>query len=229
MAMGKLLILSRSGEPFRSREEAGRLLAKELMQYRGQHPVVLGIPRGGVVVADELAQVLEGELDIILAHKLRTPGESELALGAVSEGGQLFLNDDVVRDLGIDMPAIQQEKTRQLAEIRRRAKMFRSIRPRVPLDGRLVIVTDDGIATGATTQSAIWVVRLERPKKLVLAVPVASPESLDRLSSEVDELVCLRAPASFFAVGQFYLRFEPVTDEKVLEVLKKHAAEGAET
>jgi len=226
--MGKLLILSRSGEPFRSREEAGRLLAKELMQYRGQHPVVLGIPRGGVVVADELAQVLEGELDIILAHKLRTPGESELALGAVSEGGQLFLNDDVVRDLGIDMPAIQQEKTRQLAEIRRRAKMFRSIRPRVPLDGRLVIVTDDGIATGATTQSAIWVVRLERPKKLVLAVPVASPESLDRLSSEVDELVCLRAPASFFAVGQFYLRFEPVTDEKVLEVLKKYAAERAE-
>ena len=226
--MGKLLILSRSGEPFRSREEAGRLLARELTQYRGQHPVVLGIPRGGVVVADELAQALEGELDIILAHKLQTPGESELALGAVSEGGQLFLNDDVVRDLGIDMPAIQQEKNRQLAEIRRRTKMFRSVRPRVPLDGRIVIVTDDGIATGATTQSAIWVVRLEKPKKLVLAVPVASPDSLDRLVKDVDELVCLRAPASFFAVGQFYLRFEPVTDEKVLEVLKKYAIEGAQ-
>lgn len=226
--MGKLLIVSRSAEPFRSREEAGRLLARELAQYRGQNPVVLGVPRGGVVVADELAQALEGELDIILAHKLRTPGESELALGAVSEGGQLFINDDVVRDLGIDMPTIQQEKNRQLVEIRRRTKMFRSVHARVPLDGRVVIVTDDGIATGATTQAAIWVVRLEKPKRLVLAVPVASPDSLDRLANDVDELVCLRAPASFFAVGQFYLRFEQVTDEKVLEVLKKHANEGAE-
>lgn len=126
------------------------------------------------------------------------------------------------------MPTIQQEKNRQLVEIRRRTKMFRSVHARVPLDGRVVIVTDDGIATGATTQAAIWVVRLEKPKRLVLAVPVASPDSLDRLANDVDELVCLRAPASFFAVGQFYLRFEQVTDEKVLEVLKKHANEGAE-
>jgi len=224
--MGKVLIVSRSGEPFRSRQEAGRLLARELATYRGKSPVVLAIPRGGVVVGDELARGLEGELDIILAHKLRTPGESELALGAVSEGGQLFLNEGVVRDLGIEMPAIQQEKNRQLAEIRRRTKMFRAARPRVPLDGRAVIITDDGIATGATAQAAIWVAKLERPGKLVLAVPVASQDALSKLSEEVDELVCLRAPASFFAVGQFYLRFEAVTDEEVVETLKKYGGGG---
>jgi len=224
--MGNVVIVARSGEPFRSRQEAGRLLARELARYRGERPVVLAIPRGGVVVGDALAQALGGELDIILAHKLRTPGESELALGAVSEGGQLFLNDEVVKDLGIDMPAIQQEKNRQLAEIRRRTKMFRAARPRVPLDGRIVIITDDGIATGATAQAAIWVAKLENPRKLVLAVPVASDDSLNKLSPEVDELLCLRAPASFFAVGQFYLRFEAVTDEEVLETLKRYGGSG---
>ena len=220
--MAKLRVISHGGEPFRSRKEAGRLLAGELAEYRGQNPVVLGIPRGGIVVADELAVALDGELDMVLAHKLTTPGEGELALGAVSEGGQIFLNEAVVRQLGIDMPAIQQEKTRQLAEIRRRTRMFRSVRARVPLDGRTVIITDDGIATGATTQAAIWVVRLENPRKLVLAVPVAPEDALNRLAVDVDEVVCLRAPPSFLAVGQFYMRFEPVTDEEVLRLLRKY-------
>jgi putative phosphoribosyl transferase len=212
-------ILSRSSSPFVDREEAGRLLAAQLGRYRGKNAVVLGIPRGGMVVAREIARALGAELDIVLAHKLRTPGHEELALGSVAEDGRLFLNQEVLEDLGVGEAYIEQEKARQMAEIKRRTDLFRRARPRVVLKGRTVIVTDDGVATGATTQAAFWAVRLERPRKLIAAIPVGPEDTIQKLSRDVDEMLCLRAPPLFVAVGQFYRRFYPVEDEDVLRIL----------
>src|SRR3972149_1649709 len=157
--MGRLRILSDSSRPFRDRQEAGRLLASELTELREEAPVVLGIPRGGIIVARELARALGGELDIILARKLRAPLHPELALGSVAEDGKVFLNELVVRGLGVSSTYIEEEKARQLAEIRRRSELVRQVRPRVPLESRVVVVTDDGVATGATTRAAVWAVR----------------------------------------------------------------------
>lgn len=219
----KLNILSYSSEPYTDREEAGRLLADELREYRGQKVVVLGIPRGGIIVAREIARELDAELDIVLAHKLRTPGHEELAMGSVAEDGKLFLNQEVVRGLDIGDTYVQQEKTRQLMEIKRRTEMIRRARPKVPLKGRIVIVTDDGVATGATTQAALWAVRLEQPKKLIAAMPVGPEDTIRRLAEDVDEMLCLRAPLLFAAVGQFYRQFYPASDENVLEILREES------
>lgn len=217
--MAKVRIVSTRNEPFADREEAGQRLTDELSEYRGQNAVVLGIPRGGVVVAREVASALDGELDIILARKLRTPGHEELAMGSVAEDGKVFLNEDVVREFGVGESYIQQEKTRQLAELKRRSELIRQVRPKVPLKGRIVIVTDDGVATGATTQAALWSVRLEQPEKIIAAMPVGPEDTIRRLAKDVDEMLCLRAPSRFTAVGQFYQQFYPVEDEEVLRIL----------
>jgi putative phosphoribosyl transferase len=224
--MGKLHILSRSSEPFRNRLEAGRLLAEALGEYSSQKAVVLGIPRGGVLVAQGLARQLDAELDVVLSRKLRTPGHPELAMGSVAEDGKLFLNQEVVLEWGVSKAYIQQEKELQLAEIRRRTELFRRMRPKVLLNGRTVIVVDDGVATGATTQAALWAVRLERPGRLIVALPVGPEETIARLAEDADEMLCLRAPPLFAAVGQFYLQFEPVEDEEVLEILKDEKERG---
>ncbi len=221
-----LRILSHSDKPFRDREEAGKLLANELSQYRGQKTVVLGIPRGGVVVAREIAGALDAELDIVLARKLRTPGNEELAMGSVAEDGKLFLNEEVVQQLGVGEAYIQKEKAQQLAEIKRRTELIRRVRPKIPLNGRIVIVTDDGVATGATTQAALRAVRLEQPEKLIAAVPVGPENAIKRLAEGVDEMLCLRAPPLFAAVGQFYQRFYPVEDEDVLGILREERKKG---
>jgi putative phosphoribosyl transferase len=226
LMMGKLQILSYSSELFKDRREAGRLLVQQLSGYRGQKAVVLGIPRGGIVVAQELARTLQADLDVVLAHKLRTPGHAELAMGSVAEDGSLFLNEEVVQALAVDRAYIQQEKARQMAEIRRRTRLFRQGRRKVPLAGRTVIVTDDGVATGATTQAALWAVRLEKPEKLIAALPVGPEDTIIRLAEDVDEMICLRTPPLFAAVGQFYLRFEPVEDGEVLEILKDEQRRG---
>ena len=218
----KFRILSYSGEPFLDRVEAGRLLAVALNEYRGQNAVVVGIPRGGMIVAREIAQELNAELDMIVAHKLRTPGQGELAMGSISERGDLFLNQEVLRGAGVSEREIEQEKVVQKAEILRRTKMFRAIKPKIPLKGRIVIITDDGVATGATTQAAIKAVLAERPKKIILAAPVGSEDTLRALSHDVDELVCLKSPDYLTAIGQVYRNFEPVTDEQVLEILKNY-------
>jgi len=220
-AAGRLRILSHSDLMFRDREEAGRLLAAGLGEYRGQNAVVCGIPRGGMVVAREVAGELGAELDIVLAHKLRTPGHEELAMGSVAEDGRVFLHQEVVGRFGVGEVYLQQETARQLAEIKRRRELFRRARPKVELKGKIVIVTDDGVATGATTQAALWAVRLEQPKKLVAALPVGPEDTIVRLSRDVDEMLCLRTPPSFAAVGQFYRRFDQVEDEEVLRILSE--------
>jgi putative phosphoribosyl transferase len=217
--MGNTHILSRSSEAFEDRSSAGRLLGAELAEYKGRSPVVLGVPRGGVIVAREVAHALDGIVDVVLAHKLGAPGHAELALGSVAENGRLFLNASVVASVGTDDGYIEAEKSRQLAQIRRRTEMIRKVRPKVPLKGRIVIVTDDGVATGATTQAALWAVRLERPEKLVAAIPVGPEDTILQLSEFVDDMVCLRSPPSFFAVGQFYHHFNPVEDEDMLRIL----------
>jgi len=218
--MAQLRILSRSSAPFTDREEAGKLLGRELMEYRGQNVVVLGIPRGGIVLAREIARALGSDIDIVLAHKLGTPDHQELAMGSVSEDGRLFLNRGVVREFDVGELYIQQEKARQLAEIKRRTDLIRRIKPKIPLQGRIVIVTDDGVATGATSQAAFWAVRLEQPKKLIAAMPVGPEDTIRRLAEDVDEMLCLRMPPLFAAVGQFYQQFDPVEDEEVLRILR---------
>ncbi|MBI4181084.1 MAG: phosphoribosyltransferase [Chloroflexi bacterium] len=217
--MAKIRIVSTRSEPFADREEAGQRLADELGEYRGQNAVVLGIPRGGVVVAREVASALDGELDVVLARKLHTPGQEELAMGSVAEDGNVFLNEEVVREFGVAESYIQQEEAQQLAELKRRSKLIRQVRPKIPLKGRIVIVTDDGVATGATTQAALWSVRLEQPKKLIAAMPVGPQETITRLAKDVDEMLCLKSPPLFAAVGQFYQQFYPVEDEEVLRIL----------
>jgi predicted phosphoribosyltransferase len=202
--------------------EAGRLLAVSLNEYRGQKAVVVGIPRGGMIVAREIARALNADIDMIVAHKLRTPGHGELAMGSISERGDLFLNQEVLNEAGVSDREIEKEKIVQKAEIQRRARMFRAVKPKIPLKGKIVIVTDDGVATGATTQSAIKAVLAEKPKKLILAVPVGSEDTLRELSTDVDELVCLKSPNYLTAVGQVYRNFEAVTDEEVLEILKNY-------
>ncbi|MDO8568194.1 MAG: phosphoribosyltransferase [Dehalococcoidales bacterium] len=219
--MSSLRIISRSNIPFRNRQEAGRLLGWELAGLRGQKAVVLGIPRGGIVVGREMAQVLEAELDISLSRKLRTPGQPELAMGSVAEDGQMFLNNDVVDMLGVNRAYIEQEKAQQMAEIARRRELMRKFRPRVSLKDRTVIITDDGVATGATMQAAIWSAHQERPSRLIAAVPVGAEETLKRLAGDADEVVCLRAPPFFAAVGQFYIRFDQVEDEDVIAILRE--------
>jgi predicted phosphoribosyltransferase len=219
--MPKVHIVSHSGEPFQNRLQAGQLLAQELGNWRGKKAVVLGIPRGGIVVAQALAQGIEADLDIVLSRKLGVPDHAELAAGALAENGALFLNQDVVEELFIPNIYIEQEKERQGAEIKRHSQLIRGILPKVPLKERIVIVTDDGVATGATMQAAVWAIRRENPQKLIVAIPVASDEAIARLAEDVDKLVCLRMPAFFMAVGQFYLQFDPVTDDEMFEILRQ--------
>ncbi len=218
-ALDNIHILSHSHDSFRDRAEAGQLLAAELLTYQDQNPVILGIPRGGIIVARELARKLGGQMDVVLAHKLGTPGQPELAMGSVAEDGKLFLNESVTGSMSIAKEAIETERLRQLAVIRRRSDLIRKVRPKVMLQDRIVIVTDDGVATGATTQAAIWAIKTGQPRRLILAVPVGPDDVIHKLAQLVDEAVCLRCPPSFAAVGQFYHYFYPVEDEDMLRIL----------
>lgn len=219
--MGGVRIISYSEKPFRDRKEAGVLLAVILENLCGKEIVVLGIPRGGMLIAAEISKILQADLDIALSRKLGAPGNPELAIGSVSEDGKLFLNEELVFSVGADKVYIEAEKERQLTEIRNRVKLFRKIKPKVPLTGKTVIVTDDGVATGATMQAALWSSLKEKPEKLICAVPVGSKESIERLADYADETIALRVPRALFAIGQFYHNFSQTSDEEVLEILKK--------
>jgi len=222
--VGTVRILSNSPEPFVDRREAGRLLARQLERFRAGRPVVLGIPRGGVVIAAEIADHLGGELDIVLSRKIGAPGNPELAIAAVAEDGRLFLDERIAERVGASGAFIAREQGRQLGEIARRVALFRAVRPKVPLHGRVVIVADDGLATGATMQAALWAAHRDQPGSMIAAVPVGAVDTIERLSRSVDELVCLRAPEEFGAVGRFYRTFNQVEDEEVLAILGRHAA-----
>jgi putative phosphoribosyl transferase len=218
--MGKIHIIAHSDRPFRDRIEAGGLLASELKRYSGNDTVILGIPRGGVIIASEVARSLGSELDIVLSRKLGAPGDPELAIGAVSEDGKLFLHDMVMTQGLAESPYIKEEKAHQIAEIARRVAIYRRARPKAILKGKTVIVVDDGLATGATMQAALWMARHEGAKKLISAVPVAPADTVEKISNDADELIVLRVPQFFGAVGQFYEIFDQTSDGEVLKILE---------
>ena len=219
--MNNWRIISRNGEAFSDRREAGQLLTAELQAYRGKNAVVLGVPRGGMAVAQEIANQLGADLDIVLSRKLRSPGQPELAFGAISEDGQVSFNQDVVRMLEIDSDYVERESAFQLAEINRRNRIFRQARPKVSLAGRITIITDDGVATGATFKVALAAARHENPSKLIAALPVGPEDTIKALATHADELICLRSPSDFGAVGQFYQHFEQLDDEDVVAILRE--------
>jgi putative phosphoribosyl transferase len=207
---------------FADRAEAGRRLAAELREYTGRAGVlVLGIPRGGVVVAAEVAEALGAPLDVFLSRKLGVPGQEELAFGALASGGVRVLDQDLVRELNISSAQIERITEQVKAELERRERAYRRDRTAPAVEGKTVLLVDDGIATGSSTMAAIKTLRHMRPASLVLAVPVAPASSCKRLRDYVDDLVCVYAPERFYAIGQFYEDFSQVTDDEVIEVLRR--------
>jgi putative phosphoribosyl transferase len=207
---------------FKNRKDAGRKLAARLLKYKDEHPVVLALPRGGVPVAYEVAMALGAPLDIVVVRKLGAPGQPELGVGAVVDGDhpQSVLNEEVLRALDVSDDYLNREAELELQEIRRRQELYRGGCAPEPIEGRTAIVIDDGIATGGSVRAALRGVRRFQRKRLVLAVPVAPPETVESLQPEVDELVCLSTPFFFHAVGQFYEDFSQTSDEEVVELLE---------
>lgn len=213
---------------FTDRVDAGQRLAQALRHLEGDKPVVLGLPRGGVPVAFEVARALGAPLDVIVVRKLGVPYHPELGFGAIGEGGVRVISDDIVRRSGVGQDDITAVERAEEAELERRAVRFRGDRPQLALDGRTVIVVDDGIATGATAAAACQVVRVQGAARVVLAVPVAAPDAVARLSSEVDDVVCLSVPHMFRAVGEWYEDFAQTSDQEVVALLAR-AAEAAQS
>ena len=208
---------------FADRREAGRLLATKLRAKHYQSPVVLALPRGGVPVAFEIASALAAPLDLLLVRKIGAPGQEELAIGAVADGGQpeLVIDPQLIAYLRISQEQLDKMKADALQEIERRRHVY--LKKRAPIDvrARTAIIVDDGLATGATMRAALRATRRRKPARLVLAVPIASADALDRMMSEADETVCLDRAADFFGVGQFYRSFAQLRDEEVTALLDR--------
>lgn len=208
---------------FVDRIDAGRRLAERLGHLRDADPVVLGLPRGGVPVADQVAEALDAPLDVIVVRKLGVPFQPELGMGAIGEDGVRIVNPEVLRAARVTDDEIAAVERRERAELERRARRFRGDRPRVPLEGRTAIVVDDGIATGSTARAACQVARAHGAARVVLAVPVAPPGWTDRLGADADELVCLETPEQFWAIGQWYGDFTQTSDGEVVDCLERRA------
>jgi len=213
---------------FRDRADAGRRLAGRLKKYEKRRDVmVLGIPRGGVAVAFEVAAALGAGLDVFVSRKLGVPGQEELAFGAIAGGGVRVLNRHILEVVGIPEAEIERIAAQVLKEVERRERVYRGVREPLAVEGKTVILVDDGIATGASMEAAIEALRQRKPAWLVVAVPVAPVSTCERLRQEVDEFVCLETPVDFYAVGQFYEDFSQVTDEEVTRLLGHAAATAA--
>ena len=207
--------------PFADRHEAGAELAARLAAFRNrQDVVVLALPRGGVPVAHEVARSLRAPLDIFLVRKLGVPGHEELAMGAIASGGVRVLNDDVVRWYGIPGGIIDAVARREKEELDRRAAAYRAGRDPLPLDGKIVLLVDDGLATGSTMKAAVAAIRAQRPARVVVAVPVGAADTCRAFEAIADEVVCARAPSDFRAVGLWYQDFSQTTDDEVRDLLR---------
>lgn len=213
-----------SMKAFRDRREAGRCLAQGLRGYAGRKDVIiLALPRGGVPVAYEIAQALKAPLDVMIVRKLGVPGQEELAMGAIASGGVRVLHHPVIRITGVSNTVIDRLTCEEEQELLRREQAYRGGRPPLSIEDRVVIVVDDGLATGSTMRAAIAAVRPRRPTRTIVAVPVASPETCEALRAEAGEVHCTIAPSLFFGVGQWYQDFAQTTDDEVRELLERAA------
>lgn len=213
---------------FQNRHEAGQRLAERLRQFRAssplERPVVLAAPRGGVAVAVPVAEALDAELDVVLVRKLRHPQQPELAIGAVGEDGEPILSERSAG--GLSEETIGREVESRVAELEERRSRYRAARSAVDVQGRDVIIVDDGVATGSTMEAAVHVVRRKRPRRVIIGLPVAPASSVERLSDIADDVVCVETPHMMFAVGQFYSDFGEITDDEVVATLKRAGAQG---
>ena len=214
--------------PFKDRLDAGRKLAKALAGYKNRHPVVLALPRGGVPVAAEACAALKAPLDLILVRKLGVPFQPELAMGAIVDGATPIIvrNEDVIRAANINEATFNAVCDAELCEIEKRRQRYLGTRDRVDVAGHTAIVIDDGIATGATMRAALHALRARRPQKLVLAVPVAPTSTLVELQREADDIICLEDYEVFGAIGVYYANFRQVSDQEVIDILKRFADGG---
>lgn len=220
-----LKVVSRSEAPFKDREEAGELLCEVLRPYRDSHPVILGIPRGGLLLAEHISRLLNADLDVVMTHKVPSPQDPELAIGAVTECGRLFV-EQMPQDAHREK-YLHDEKNRQLTVLHARLDQYRKVLSRVPLQERVVIVVDDGAATGFSMKAALWAARQQHPRKLIAAIPVAPEETLKELALFADETICLKSPPLFYGVGQFYRDFSPVEDRDLIrELSERMKADG---
>jgi predicted phosphoribosyltransferase len=216
-----------SFEFFRNREHAGRALAQELAIYAMRPDVtVLALPRGGVPVAYEVARALQAPLDVLVVRKLGVPGHEEYAMGAIAGGGEQVLDNGLVRELGIGVDAVDEVVRNERHELERRERAYRGNRPAPDLRGRIVILVDDGLATGATMRVAVRAVRRQAPTRVVVAAPVASPEACTLLQGEADDVVCPEVPDAFLGVGRWYLDFSQTSDEEVCRLLEEAEADA---
>lgn len=204
---------------FENRIEAGRALGELLRAYRNSAPIVLALPRGGVPVGYEVARALGASLDVFLVRKLGVPGNEEYAMGAIASGGAIILNDDVIARLDITNDEVRGVVEREARELKRREAAYRGLQGRVPVEGRTVIVVDDGMATGSSMRVALDALRLLRPAKIIVAVPVASREAMAMVRNHADDWACLMTPEPFGAVGAWYLDFQQTTDDEVRQLL----------
>lgn len=204
---------------FHDRNHAAILLAEQLKDYQGKNPLILAIPRGAVPMAKIIADQLGGEFDVVLVRKLRAPDYPELAIGAIDESGWTYIADHAA-SVGADSEYIEAERQQQIATIKQRRAQYTPVRPPIDPAGRIVIVIDDGLATGATMISALHGLRSRKPARLICAIPVSPPETLRKIHPLADQVVCLDAPDNFRAVGQFYVNFPQVDDEEVINILQ---------
>ncbi|MBU4534124.1 MAG: phosphoribosyltransferase [Candidatus Desulforudaceae bacterium] len=209
---------------FSDRTEAGRRLAENMADESLEDGLILGIPRGGVIVAAKVAEKLGLPLDIIIPRKIGVPFNTEVAIGAVTQDGTVILDDRLMTLTGLDEADLRPQIEQEIAEIARRTRLYRGDRPEPEYRDRTVVLVDDGIATGSTTLAALRSIRKGNPRTVILAVPVAPPETLDRLAPEVDRIICLEAPDPFYAVGQFYDHFDQTSDEEVIDILNRNKA-----
>jgi len=217
--------------PFFDRDEAGQRLAKTLRRYRRQRPVVLALPRGGVAVAAPIARALAAPLDLLIVRKIGVPGQPELAMGAIVDGAEPVVvhNQQVIATLGISDKEFGEVRDRELAEIERRRRLYLANRSFPDIAGRTVIVVDDGIATGATMKAALEALRTRRPRRLVMAVPVAAKDTLEELRPLADDVICIESQAGFIAISAYYIQFDQVSDAEVIDTLADFPAGDAAT